>query len=166
MCAENTFVKWSDEVNRVRARRGRGLNKLRTYKLFKSEYKTEPYVLRVMGKCQRRALALFRMGVAPIRLETGRYERGQYLPVDERICYMCDKNAVESEMHVILECPLYKVPREDLFHQCSMVMPNFAEMSSEQKLCFILGSECICQNSANFLKDVLRRRRLFMYNTG
>ena len=31
VCEDSTFAKWSNEVNRVRARRGQGLNKLRTY---------------------------------------------------------------------------------------------------------------------------------------
>jgi hypothetical protein len=164
LCGESTFAKWSNEVNRVRARRGQGLNKLRTYRLFKSEYKVEGYITCVMGRAQRRALAQFRSGVAPIRLETGRYERGRYLPVEERICYLCDNNAVESEIHVILECPVYNDIREDLFHHCNTSMPNFNDLSAEQKLCFILGSDCICQNSANFLNAVLKRRRSFMYN--
>ena len=42
---------------------GQGGNKVRTYRLFKYEFYTEPYVMCIMGKQQRSALATFRCGV-------------------------------------------------------------------------------------------------------
>ncbi len=47
---------------------------------------------------------LFRCGVAPIRLETGQYEN---LPEEQRLCPMCDSQAIESEIHVLIKCNLY-----------------------------------------------------------
>ena len=58
----------------------------------------------------RSAMAKFGFGVAPIRLETGRYER---IPVENRLCIPC--NTIESETHVICECPLYQDLRNTLF---------------------------------------------------
>ena len=162
LCEENTREKWLKEINRVGARRGKGLNKLRTYRGFKQEFRTESYVISIGSRARRRALALFRSGVAPIRLETGRYERGKYLPVKERTCYFCD-NIVESELHVILECPLYNDLREEMFHHCNSQLPNFNDMERVQQLNFILGAECICQNSTIFLNALLKRRRSFVY---
>ena len=49
-----------------------------------------------MPYSNRSALAKFRCGVAPIRLETGRYER---LDVNDRICPICNIG-IEDEMHV------------------------------------------------------------------
>ena len=46
----------------------------------------------------RSAFAKFRAGVAPLRLETGRYEN---LAVNQRTCFNC-RNMVESEHHVLL----------------------------------------------------------------
>ena len=51
-----------------------------------------------MPRAHRSALSKFRLGVAPIRVETGRYER---LPVSERICFHC-KTCVEDELHVLV----------------------------------------------------------------
>ena len=48
----------------------------------------------------RSALSKFRSGVAPLRLETGRYEG---LEVDQRICPICH-SSVEDEKHVLLHC--------------------------------------------------------------
>jgi hypothetical protein len=58
-------------------------NKLRTYKLFKQDFCTEPYLEYKMPLKYRSAYAKFRCGVAPLRVETGRYERKA---VHERTC--------------------------------------------------------------------------------
>ena len=47
--------------------------------------------------------AKFRCGVAPLRLETGRYER---LSPEQRTCFYCT-DCIESEEHVLLSCPVY-----------------------------------------------------------
>jgi hypothetical protein len=47
------------------------------------------------------AYAKFRCGVAPLRVETGRYERKA---VHERTCLYCI-NYVEDEFHVLMLCP-------------------------------------------------------------
>ena len=65
--ALNTFKnEWSAKVNGIQARSGRGGNKLRTYRKFKSEYGVEPYVLCVRVRGHRFALARLRARVAPI----------------------------------------------------------------------------------------------------
>ena len=158
--AQNYF---STEINRVNAKRGNGLNKLRTYKKFKQRFETEPYVKLVDVRSHRRALAQFRCGVAPIRLETGRYERGRHLPVAERTCYVC-KDAVESEVHVILHCPLYSDLREDFFFKVSPFC-DFVLDDDDAKLKFIFSCPDVARMSARFLSDVLRRRRIFVYTS-
>ena len=52
----------------------------------------------VMPKCYRSALAKFRCSVAPIRVETGRYEP---LPLGKRMCPLCN-GGIEKELHVHL----------------------------------------------------------------
>ena len=50
----------------------------------------------VLPKRYRSILAKFRCGVAPIRVETGRYER---LSFAERMCPLCN-GGIENELHV------------------------------------------------------------------
>jgi hypothetical protein len=50
-------------------------NKLCTYKLFKNKFETESYCKAIMPCTHMAAFAKCRCGVAPIRFETGRYER-------------------------------------------------------------------------------------------
>ena len=84
---EKTKTEWNENVNRVEARNGTGRNKLRTYRRFKNEYKREKYVDVILPRHHRSAYAKFRSGVAPLRLETGRYER---IEERDRVCFNCD----------------------------------------------------------------------------
>ena len=54
----------------------------------------------------------FRCGVAPIRIETGRYE---YLAEILRLCPFCI--VLENKIHVILNCQVYSDPREQLLNK-------------------------------------------------
>ena len=101
----NVFIdNWKNELSRERARRGNGQNKLRTYRTYKSSFETETYVKVLMPFAWRSSIAKLRTGVAPLRLETGRYEG---LAVNQRTCFNCNEN-VKSEQHVLLKCPLYE----------------------------------------------------------
>ncbi len=64
-----------------------------------------------MNRGHRSAFAIFRCGVAPLRVETGRYEN---IPFNERSCFNC-LDSIEDEIHVLLECPLYSDIRANIF---------------------------------------------------
>ena len=55
------------------AKTGEGGNKLRSYRLFKMEYKTENYLTCLLPGRHRSAFSKFRCSVAPLRLETGNW---------------------------------------------------------------------------------------------
>lgn len=68
-------TEWNLNIRNIAGPSGRGNNKLRTYKHFKVNYGLENYVAcAFIPRKHKTALAKFRCGVAPIRLETGRYE--------------------------------------------------------------------------------------------
>ena len=86
--------EWKEKVVSDQGVRPYQRDKLRTYRLFKREYCTEPYVEEVLNRQHRSALAKLRCGVAPLKIETGRYER---IPHDQRFCFNC-ANKVEDEI--------------------------------------------------------------------
>ena len=153
----NKFLNsWTDDINRNNARRGSGQNKLRTYKLFKSSY-----INCIMSHRYRSAYARFRCGVAPLRLETGRYER---LPEDLRLCFSCP-DSTENEEHVLLKCPIYNNLRENMFTVLKSEFPNMEHLSDQDKLRAILSCELnksirIC---AKTCFEILRTRRDMLY---
>ena len=146
--------EWVKDLDREGAKRGEGGNKLRTYRLFKSDICFEPYLANVFDVRKRAMLFKFRAGVAPLRIETGRYElravlasdannkkaRKKYthLHANERICWCCGSCAgdvtadVEDEFHFLCMCPTYFNERFDLIKACTefnMSLDNDCEES-------------------------------------
>ena len=114
-----------------------------------------------MPKYYRSALARFRAGVAPIRIDTGRFEHG-YSPEDQRICLLCQTD-VESKKHVILSCPVYEDLRRELFIKAYSINSDFYEMSFDAKLCFIMSNKNIVKFTAKTLNSILNLRRKIIF---
>ena len=67
--------------------------------MFKHVYRAEPYIVNVLLFIPfkyRSARTIFRCGIAPLRLQTGRYES---LQPDQSTCFQCT-GRIESEQHV------------------------------------------------------------------
>ena len=97
-------------MHRPVAKSGVGGNKLRTYAKFKCQFSMSPYLFEVHNERHRCLLTKFRLGVCPLRIETGRYEirnKVKGIPVQERVCPMCN-SGVEDECHFMLMCPRYQ----------------------------------------------------------
>ena len=99
------------------------LYKLRTYALFKYGIYRETYLVEVLDVRKRRLLSCLRMGVLPLRIETGRYEACQVkgakgVPLEFRVCECCCLDKVEDEIHFVMECPFYVNEREVFFEVC------------------------------------------------
>ena len=94
---------WREKLNTEFAVRGQdaGGNKLRTYRKIKENYNTEQYVKVITQKRYWSAYAIFRCGVAPIKLKPCRYGLN-CMPVDQRLCESC--KVVEDECHEIMHC--------------------------------------------------------------
>ena len=67
--------------------------------------------------------------MAPIRIETGRFER---LKEEERVCAHC--NAVETENYVLIECAFYCDIRTELFEICKLACDEFETFNHDDKL--------------------------------
>ena len=91
---------------------------------------------------KRSVLAKFRTGVAPLRVETGRYES---LPVEQRVCFNCTKQT-EDEKHVLIECPEYDSIRKELYDKALNCEMHFRDFNDTEKLCFLLNSSIYSQS--------------------
>ena len=112
---------WRVDVTRVTGRNGMDGNKLRTYALFKSEFRLESYLTSIDDRRKRVLLTKFRIGICPLRIETGRREQvsrnKRRLPEHERVCQCCyhASDVVEDEVHFLVVCPAYEALRMSLF---------------------------------------------------
>ena len=153
----NFINEWTVKLNSTAGTSGRGRNKLRTYCKFKSEFQTETYCTMILPPNHRAAFSKFRCGVAPIRLETGRFEG---LPVERRLCPFCD--VVENESHVLLKCKLYTDIRNTLFAKAATIIPNFISLNEEEKIETIFCEKALIRISAKTCFEILQRRQFFM----
>ncbi len=69
-----------------------------------------------MTRKHRSYLAQYRCGILLLSIETGRWGS---IPLEDRICKMCDSLVVEDEYHFIFHCSLYNNIRD---HSCNMLV--------------------------------------------
>jgi hypothetical protein len=129
-------------------------NKLRTYRLFKEVFETEMYLSKNIPSRYRSAFAKFRCGVAPLRIETGRYENKN---VHERVCFICH----DQIEHVLLDCTLYADLRERLFNEVKSSNVHFIISSDDDKFIYLFQSTECYDLVAKTCSNILRRRNIF-----
>ena len=88
-------------------------NKLRTYSTIKEAFALEPYLTQSPLSI-RRDITRLRISCHPLSIETGRYSKPK-IPVENRLCEMCNINCVEDEYHMLLVCPFYSNERASMF---------------------------------------------------
>lgn len=134
--------------------------KLRTYKLFKQHYGAEPYCIKSLPRRHRSALGKFRCGVAPLRIETGRYTG---IPVNLRHCVLCNDGNIEDEKHVLIECETYTNIRNVLITEAKNVINNFCNMSAFEKFTAIFSNEILTEILAKTCFQILKERNKHIY---
>ena len=93
---QDWFVRISKPEGKKRS------NKLRTYKLFKENLQLEYYLTAVAIVKYRIALTWIRVRCHRLAIETGLYQKPTYLPINRRLCTLC--NQVEDEIHLVCIC--------------------------------------------------------------
>ena len=134
--------------------------KLRTYSTFKENYDTEPYVYKVYNRSHRSLLSQFRCGILPIKIETGRYTQ---IPIEYRLCILCEENVIEDENHFLFECNFYKTIRNTYFQRFRENCKYFDVMNYENRLRYLM-SALVVKLTAEFIYLCYCKRRDFIYN--
>ena len=159
---EEFLESWYIELNRECVKNGHGGNTLRRYRLFKFQYGTEEYLKNnLISYKDRKALAQIKCSSSHLLIETGRYQNGVYLPVDERLCKICHIS-VEDEFHVLLKCPLYDDLRDMLFEGAFNCNPAFHLLSDVEKFVFIMSSNDLTKMCAKTCKLLLEHHWNFI----
>ncbi len=147
---------WSSNL---KSGRGKGIehSKLRTYALFKPEHCKETYLDVVKNVQYRTSLTKFRTSSHKLNIEIGRY---QGLPIDQRICKLCNNNKVEDELHLFSECPAYLCFRTPVFNALSSSCRQFSNLSCKDKFIWAMTNPepKICLLIAKFVHDCFTYR--------
>jgi len=153
---EDFTRKWLTRINREVGPSGHGQNKLRLYKDLKADFTAKQYRKIILPVKHRSAFSKFRLGVAPIRIETGRYEG---LRLENRICPFCADITVESELHVLINCKLYSDLRDTLFAKALSQNPHFMNLPDCDKFAFLFSNSNMIRICAKTCFLILQRRQ-------
>lgn len=131
--------------------------KLCTYRTFKSIFGVENYVL-LKNRCLTSLLSQFRIGILPLKIETGRF---QNIPVDERLCDLCNTD-IEDEYHFLMACPKYAEFRQQMITNVSEKYPEIVGLSLTEKFRLIVQLQF--KELATFLDKAWHKRKALLYS--
>ena len=102
-------------------------DKLRTYRIFKQEMAVASHLNCNLPKYPRSLISQLRLGVLPLRIETGRFVR---LAEADRLCQVCSTDSVENEYHFLFECNEYTEYREEFE---TAIDANLTQLTLQEK---------------------------------
>ena len=114
--------------------------KLRTYRLFKKEYKLENYLSQHKNLSHTLALVRFRISSHNLAIETGRYTRPK-TPEKDRLCIYCNENQVENEEHFLLHCSKYTNERTELYRRINTIIPQVTDVNRDDRFQIIMSCQ-------------------------
>ena len=103
--------------------KGRTLDKLRTFKTFKNNYKMENYICVKLDKHLIFNLAKLRISNHQLEIETGRCKKKV---INQRLCNVCNENGcVEDEFHFLMTCKAYQNRKKRIFYKTKCIYCAF-----------------------------------------
>ena len=90
----------------------------------------EKYLLQQESLVNRKNLTHLRISSHKISVETGRFNK---IPLENRLCAMCDKGLVEDEFHFMMSCTAYEKPRDHLI-KCLSSLIDIQNLSDNDVL--------------------------------
>ena len=109
---------------------------LRTYNLFKPDFKFETYLEVVKDGRYRHTLTKFRTSSNTLEIERGRHTNTE---VNERLCAFCER--MDDGKHFILYCEVIYHERQCLFEKVNYHYPDSRDLDDLEKFKYSLMSE-------------------------
>ena len=162
---------WLECVNKIKTGHDQlDHNKLRTYNTLKASFTREPYLDLVRNRNQRAFLSRLRVSSHNLAIERGRWTR-PVTPASARFCGYCSHSTspstptatptspppaspqkqVDTEFHFLTQCNAFVSERNLVYGEMSAHVPNFAQMSDQQKFATML-----CPTTAHSAKLIHR----------
>ena len=131
--------------------------KLRTYNLFKSDFKAEEYIHKENNFENRRQFSKLRLSDHKLEIELGRRKN---IPSDQRFCKQCKvKNKIEDEYHFIIDCKKYSNQRKILFDDITKTNQDFCQLDNNSKFTHIMTCASNMTSILLFVKNSLKLRQ-------
>ena len=149
---------WKNELFNDTRKADHG-NKLRTYRLFKDEFRREDYLIKCTNVSHRRSFAKFRLSAHRLNIEVLRYVTPR-IPPENRLCNNCDSHECENEIHFLLSCQKYEDLRESFFRAVSSNYSHFTNLSIVKQFVWLCSYKDtnIIRMLAKYIYDCFERR--------
>ena len=111
--------------------------KLRTYCKFKEDIYCEPYLYMIKDFKLRKVMSRFRLSNHSLEIEKGWHQKPK-IPVDMRLCKVCESNITEDEVHFLMLCPAYQELRQlyyDIRRELGLETYDFISILNCDKTC-------------------------------
>ena len=141
---------WMSQLYNDKRKSGNG-NKLRTYRVFKSNFTMENYLHDISDFRLRRCITMFRVSDHNLEIELGR-KKTPKVPLHERICRRCDMNEIDDEWHLIFSCTKFTKERKHLYKSCDVIDDSHTDVY-KRKAIIINIMNCNILPLAIFLKN-------------
>ena len=128
---------------------------LRTYKLFKKEFKCECYLNGVKNSTYCKALTQFRTSSHTLEIEGGQ-QSNPTTPLEQRQCRIC--HVLEDEIH----CRMFTDVRHDILNKIQNKYPHFSRYSGLDKFIFISqhGDAQVATWTAKFIYHAVKKNNV------
>ena len=114
-----------------------------TYREFKNKPKFEKYLESITDFRHIKTLTKFRLSDHNLMIEEGRRVRPK-VERGDRLCKFCSINAIEDEIHFLINCNKYKEERTVLFEKIVRIYPSFNTIPDDKsKFIFLMTQENI-----------------------
>ena len=119
----------------------------KTYQIYKEQISLERYFNLLPDKLWKPILK-FRTSNYYLPIETGRWNK---IPLEDRICTLCNENDIADEFHYLLKCQFFNHPRTQFLHPYYYTRPN------TYKFKYLMQSQRIStlKKIANFINIIM-----------
>ena len=148
---ESFIQYWNSELN-IADVNSVPNSKLCTYKMFKSKFAMEDYLINLHDFESRKIVAEFRCSDHTLMIETGRHKK---IDLEERMCKTCSQKRVEDERHFVLECPAYNKVRKSLLKHLD---PNEGDLNGQFIQLMASSNPNVIYDIARYLKRTFKIR--------
>ncbi len=113
-----------------------------------------------MNRKHRSYLVQERCGILPLSIETSRWGS---IPLEDRMCKMCDSLVVEDEYHFIFHCSLYNNIRDQFLQHVGNTILNINEKNEIDKIKMFMSNK-FAGYFAKIISDMIevRHDKLFV----
>ena len=105
----------------------------KTYQIYKEQISLERYFNLLPDKLWKPILK-FRTSNHYLPIETGRWNK---IPLEDRMCTLCNENDIADEFHYLLKCQFFNHPRTQFLHSYYYTRPNtykFKDLMQSQRI--------------------------------